>query len=124
MRSINRLFPKIDHLEYFPLKVLLQILTAIDDIDLLSLTENSNRFENIAKIVSNERYTHKYFQVDAIKSEIEEEYRWITSLLDRTRKLEKLKSSLRIIYGSHENLSQQHRSFTNRRLILYPNFVN
>lgn len=61
VRSLNRSIPKIGNLKYFPLKVLLQIFTAVGGIDLHGLAENSTRFERIAR---NERYTQKYLAID------------------------------------------------------------
>lgn len=61
VHSINSSFPKIDNLEYFPLKVLFQIFTNVSDIDLLHLSETSYRFENITKMVIKQRYAHNYF---------------------------------------------------------------
>lgn len=136
VRSINNMFPKIDNLENFPPNVLKQIFQRIDDNDLLSLAENSSRFEMISKIVLSARYTHEYYHVDAIKfnsemfeiffevfgdeikafqvdgiqNESDEDYCWIASLLNRTSKLEKLQLCLRIINESHENLLNRHGS--------------
>lgn len=62
-RQMNSSFPKIDNLEYFPLKVLMQIFAKLGDMDLVNLAENSYRFETIAKLVISERYTRKYFKV-------------------------------------------------------------
>lgn len=65
VRTLNSLFPKIDNLEYFPLKVLIQIFTNVGDMDLLRLAENSSRFQRIAKLVLNERYAEKYFTMNS-----------------------------------------------------------
>lgn len=115
VRSLNSLFPKIDNLEYFPLKVLLQIFASVDDIDLLNLAVRSARFERIAKMVIKERYASKYLTIDckkfstkpyadffqrfgskikafeAVDNCIDEKNHWIVSLLKTTKNLEKLK---------------------------------
>lgn len=62
--TMNKLFPKIDNLEHFPLKVLLNIFTRLNYMDVYNLAEKSARFEKIAKIVLSDRYTHEYFAVD------------------------------------------------------------
>lgn len=113
VRTLNNRFPKIDNLEYFPLKVLLQIFTAVSDIDLLSLAVNSSRFEKIAKVVLLERYADEYFTIDNItygSSQTYEDFiqvfgseiksleakntqgdeHWIQSLLNRMNHLVKL----------------------------------
>lgn len=54
VRSINKQFPKIDNLEHFPLKVLVNIFEQLDDNDLYNLADKSCRFESIAKIVLND----------------------------------------------------------------------
>lgn len=118
MRSINSSFPKIDNLEYFPERVLLNIFANVDDIGLYNLAEESCRFEKIAKIVLNERYAHEYFKVDETNKKwktpgetyvsffrrfgkeikaieikdvlIDKENHWITCMLDETNCLEKL----------------------------------
>lgn len=116
---MNKLFPKIDNLEHFPLKVLMNIFARLDYMDLYNLAEESFRFKNIAKIVLNERYSHEYFIIDETKYEKEtyvdfferfgseikaikvqnenmpiydSDYDddWITSLLGKTKNLEKL----------------------------------
>lgn len=67
VRSINKLFPKIVNLEHFPLKVLLNIFEQLDYMDLYNLSEYSARFEGIAKIILNDRYSREYFVVDDTK---------------------------------------------------------
>lgn len=63
---MNRSFPKIENLEYFPLKVLFQIFTNVDDIDLQNLSVHSCRFETIAKMVFNDRYSHNFSSIDRV----------------------------------------------------------
>lgn len=136
---MNNSFPKIDNLEYFSLKVLMHIFAKLGDIDLMNLAEKSYRFENIAKLVINERYTHKYFVVkecafapeayidlfDRFASEIKQiETKGIyirngnhpiSSLLNRLTDLKKLKLKLGGFYF-HENLLQQHANVTHLSL--------
>lgn len=65
VQRINESFPKIDNLEYFPQNVLLQIFGHVDDIALLNLAENSERFGAIAKVVFKMKYTNgDYFVMD------------------------------------------------------------
>lgn len=64
IHSMNASFPKIDNLEHFPLKVLEQIFTGIDDIGLMNLSETSYRFAGIAKAVFEERYSNAYYVID------------------------------------------------------------
>lgn len=59
----DQVFPKIDNLEYFPEKVLLQIFASVDDVGLLNLAEISNRFASISKVTFNERYVNEYFKI-------------------------------------------------------------
>lgn len=73
--TINGLFPKIDNLEYFPLQVLQQIFTNVDDVALLNLAEVSYRFEGIAKTVFRRRYSKAYFVVDG-ESDSEQQMYW------------------------------------------------
>lgn len=115
VRTINKLFPKIENLEHFPLKVLLNIFEQLDCMDLYNLAEHSYRFESIAKMVLNERYLNEYFIVDEIKhsqdtyidffkrfgsvirafkakniKEIHLRFSWIDSLVNRAKNLEKV----------------------------------
>ena len=133
VRELNSLFPKIDNLEYFPLKILLKIFVSVDDIGLLYLAKNSTRLESIVKVVLNERYSTEYFFVDdskirsqtcqdflrlfgsEIKSIEAQTYRidaqnhWIASILNRTDNLEKLKlDSYYIDDNKHEHILQQY----------------
>lgn len=64
VRTLNRLYPKIDNLDHFPLKVLLQIFDALGDNDFVRLIEVSSWFEGIAKMALNERYGKQYFKFD------------------------------------------------------------
>lgn len=74
IHSINASFPKIENLEYFPLKVLQQIFTSVDDFGLQSLAEISYRFDGIAKTVFKERYASKYFVIDGESEQEQESY--------------------------------------------------
>lgn len=74
IHSINASFPKIDNLEYFPLKVLQQIFTSIDDNGLLNLAVNSYRFDGITKTIFEQRYASKYFVIDGESEEEQESY--------------------------------------------------
>lgn len=67
VRNINKLFPKIDNLEHFPLRVLLNIFERLDYMDLYNLAEESSRFEGIVRIVLKERYSHEYLIIDETK---------------------------------------------------------
>lgn len=127
-------------MEYFPLNILLQIFSRIDDIDLLNLAENSSRFESIVKVILIARYAHKYFLIDAIEyssetfnyffdifgnevkaievhaikiNKLDEKYDWITALLNRTSKLEKLKLNLFQIHESDADFLQHYRGSNN-----------
>lgn len=60
-------FSKPENLKHFPLIISLQVFSMVGDIDLLNLAEGSTRFESIAKIVLHDRYTRKYFTMDATK---------------------------------------------------------
>lgn len=65
VREINASFPKVNNLEYFPLKVLLQLISYVDDIARLNLAETSCRFEAIIKTVFKDKYTKgDYFVID------------------------------------------------------------
>lgn len=112
--------------------MLLPNFTAVDDLGLLNLAENSRRLENITKIVFNKRYRHEYFLVSDIKPVYDFETSkqavqlfgnemkaiaikktdssdgndWIVGLLTRTTNLEKLKLDIKMI-DSNENLLQQ-----------------
>lgn len=110
------------------MKVLLQIFASVDDFGLLNLAENSMRFECIAKIVLNERYSKTYLPVDPIEYysewfenflqlfgdeieaieaiENETNNHWIALLLNRINNLEKL--TLDLPYMQDENLLQHH----------------
>lgn len=74
IHSINASFPKIDNLEYFPLKVLKQIFTCVNDIGLMNLAETSYRFGGIAKKCFKERYSNAYFVIDGESEEEQESY--------------------------------------------------
>lgn len=74
IHSINAAFPKIDNLEYFPLKVLEEIFTNVDDVGLMNLAETSYRFEGLAKAVFKERYAQTYFVIDGETEEEQESY--------------------------------------------------
>lgn len=74
IHSINASFPKIDNLEYFPMKVLEQIFTCVDDIGLMNLAETSYRFADIAKTVFKDRYTDNYFIIDDESEQMQEVY--------------------------------------------------
>lgn len=75
VRSINnKMFRKIDNLEYIPLEILYKKFTYVDDVGLLSLAVNSNRFDGIAKMVFNERYAQRYFVIDGSKKDAKEFY--------------------------------------------------
>lgn len=67
IRELIESFTKPDNLEHFPLNVLMQVFSLVGDIDLLNLAEGSARFESITKIVLQDRYTRKYFSIDATK---------------------------------------------------------
>lgn len=136
IRTINSWLPKIENLEYFPPEILLQIFTTVDDFGLLNLSENRQRFESIARIVFNKRYTHEYFPVSAVNPivtygklcqifqifsneikaiEIEgghlEDGRrsWIERVLNSMDNLGKLKLHIRVLDSNeHLNLLQQH----------------
>lgn len=133
MREINSLFPNIYNLEYFPIQVLLKIFVPVDDGGLLNLARNSSRFESIAQIVLNGRYTTKYFllnesdykmqsfqnsfqffgseskAIEAISDVTGREDNWIVSLLNRANNHEKLKLDLgRINESTNEFLLCQH----------------
>lgn len=53
----------------------MQIFTGVDDKALLNLSEESHRFEGIAKTVFKKRYTHAYFVIDD-ESESKQEMYW------------------------------------------------
>ena len=137
MRALNQSFPKIDNLEYFPEKVLLQIFALVGDIDSLGLAETSVRFEKIAKPVLNERYRNKYFTINNSMYESEsksERYKdfielfgseiasldvtdtdtqahgdnhWLKSLLNKMNRLKKLRLDVKSI-AVNENLLEEH----------------
>lgn len=64
VQGINAQFLKIDNLEYFPEKVLINIFTNVNDTDLLNLSDTSCRFENIAKFIFKDKYADEYFVID------------------------------------------------------------
>lgn len=134
VRTLNRQFPKIDNLEYFPLKVLLKIFASVGDIDLMSLAENSSRFERIAKMELNQRYEDKYCtidntnygssqtykdfielfgnqikSIDATDTDSRGDHNWIESILSKANRLEKLRLDLASSI-SNERLLEQHAS--------------
>lgn len=74
IHSINASFPKIDNLEYFPLKVLEQMFTYVNDIGLMNLSETSYRFADIAKRCFKERYANAFFVIDGESEEEQESY--------------------------------------------------
>lgn len=118
----------------------MNVFTNLGDIDLLNLAESSQRFENIAKLVINQRYAHKHFvattrdyscqipdtytdfferfgsEIKAFEmQEILFEDHWILWLLNQFTNLKKLK--LRFIgYEFNENLLQQHANLTHLTL--------
>lgn len=55
-------------------KVLLNIFAAADDIDLMSLAENSIWFGRIAKMALDQRYTNDYFKIDKTMYDISQMY--------------------------------------------------
>lgn len=62
--SANGSILKIDNLEYFPEKVLMQIFTNSNDTDLLNLSDISCRFDGIAKFVFKRKYKNMNFVFD------------------------------------------------------------
>lgn len=94
MRILNELCTKPDNLEHFPLLILLQVFSIVDDIDLLNLVENSTRFESIIKIVLNERYRKKYFRIDTTKFNLQR-YKDFLQLFGREIKAIKVKDDRR-----------------------------
>lgn len=57
------LFPKITNLEYFPVEILLNIFTLVDDDSLLKTSFASTRFELIVQAVIKERYANEHFVI-------------------------------------------------------------
>lgn len=66
---INKTFPSIDRLEYFPTEILMPIFVGVDDNGLLSISSVNDRFKAIAQTVFKKRYANKYFTIECGKHE-------------------------------------------------------
>lgn len=87
VKYINKGFPKIDNLEYFPGRVLHKIFSYVDDTDLVHLADISNRFASLAKYVFREKYRRRYFIFDSEQQSQLDVYEAIFAHFGRTANL-------------------------------------
>lgn len=105
MHILNSLFPKVDNLEYFPLKVLSQVFTLVDDIGLVNMAKNGSRFEGIAKIVLNATLTNISLLIyqNTANKRIKIFFDFLTAKLKQSKRNEGKRNSI----GSHGYYMQQ-----------------